>query len=126
MKVKDTIIVVLLLIIALLCFVTGYHMGAQRKDEQQEARFRLIVDKAIYEAAQRNNLQKVQSSSSILLLGDVRNYERRFGAPGGTNRFDRDFASAEILAQHIESQLVPISSITNSLPTNMTLKIDGE
>ena len=104
MRAKDIIIAVLLLVVAVLCFFVGYHTGAQRVERRNEAEFRLIVDKAMYEAAQRGDLQKLQSSFSIILLSDVRDYERRFGAPSGTNRFARDFVAAQSMALSIEKQ----------------------
>ncbi len=110
MKAKDIIIVALILAVAFL----SYRVGMQRAEKRKEVEFRLIMDKAMYEAAQRGDLQKVQSSTSILFLSDVRDYERRFGAPSGTDRFARDFATAQVMAQSIESRLVPISSIATN------------
>jgi hypothetical protein len=117
---------VLLLVVAALCYIVGYRTGTQRIDQQKDADFRLIVDKAMYEAAQRGDLQKVQSSYSILLLSDVRDYERRFGAPSGTNRLARDFAAAQVMAKQIESRLVPISSIAAKLGSNVTFQAEPE
>ena len=111
MKAKNAIIAALILVVAFL----SYRVRVHRAERRDEIEFRLLVDKAMYEASQRGNLQKVKDSTSILLLGDVRDYERRFGVPSGTNRFARDFATAQAMAQSIESELVPVSSIaTNS------------
>ena len=128
MKAKDVIIIVLLL--ATVWF--GYCIESQRASQQKEARFRLMTDKAMYEAAQHGDLQKVQSTFSIFLLSDVRNYEQRFGAPSGTNHFAHDFFEAQIMASNIENQLVPISSIaTNSaivskFGSNFTIKVEPQ
>jgi hypothetical protein len=128
MKEKNIVIVILLLVIAgLLCWTV-----VQREDRQKDAKFRLIADKAMFEATQRNDLQKVKSSLSIFLLSDVRDYERRFGVPSGTNRFTRDFVEAQAMANDIENRLVPISSIaTNSsivsrFGSNVTIIIEPE
>lgn len=122
MRTKDTIIVALLLIAALL----GYRVSVYRAEKRKEIEFRLVVDKAMYEASLRGDLQKVRRSSSILLLSDVRDYERRFGTPSGTDRFARDFAAAQLMAQSIEGQLVPIGSIATNLGSNVTIDLDQE
>ena len=111
MKARNIIIAALTLAVVALCLL----VGSQRAEKRREFEFRISVGKALEEAAQRGDLQKVQSFSATLLLGDVRYYEREFGAPSGTNRFARDFAAAHVMAQKIESQMVPLSSIfTNS------------
>ena len=128
MKVKDIIIIALLLAVAVLCF----HAGTQRAVRKKDSAFRLITDKAMYEAAERGDLQKIKSSFGILVLSDVRDYERRFGAPTGTNRLARDFAQAQIIAQKVESQLVPISSIATNISiisnigSNVTITVKTE
>ena len=132
MKAKDIIIILLLLAVAVLCYAVGYRTGAQRTDQRKEAEFRLIMDKAMYEALSRGDLRKVHSSFSMFLLGDVRDYERRFGAPSGTNRLARDFAVAQVIAREIESQLVPISSIATNpaivskFGSNITITVEPE
>jgi len=124
MKAKDLIIVVSLLVIAVLCFWLGSMVGAQRERERQEAEFRITVGLSNYQIAEEGNVERLKGRMGILLLGSVRDYERRFGEPSGTNRFARDFAKAQGLAQTIESQLVPISSIATSLGSNVTIKVE--
>ena len=124
MKAKDVTIIVSLLIIAVLCFWLGRMVGAQRERERQEAEFRITVGLSNYQIAEEGNLERLKGRMGILLLGSVRDYERRFGEPSGTNRFARDFATAQGLAQTIESQLVPLSSIATSLGSNVTIKVE--
>jgi hypothetical protein len=128
MKAKDVIIIILLLVITLL----GSQICIQRASQQKEAKFRLMSDKAMYEAAKQGDLKKIQSTFSIFLLSDVRDYERQFGVPNGTNHFTHDFAEAQIMASNIESKLVPISSIaTNNaivskFGSNVTIKVESQ
>ena len=120
MKAQGIIIGVLLVVVVFL----GYRVSVYRAEKRKEIEFRLVMDKAMYEAAHAGDLTKVQSSASILLLSDVRDYQRRFGAPVGTSRFARDFATAKGMAQSIESQLVPLSSVATNLGSNITIRIE--
>lgn len=122
MKAKDITIIALLLIIAVLCFWLGRRVGAQRERERQEAEFRITLGLSNYQIAKEGDLERLKSRMDILLLGSVRDYERRFGEPSGTNRFARDFAAARGLAQTIESQLVPVSSIATNLGSSVTIE----
>lgn len=124
MKAKDLIIIFSLVVIAVLCFWLGSMVGAQRERERQEAQFRITVDLSSYQIAAEGNVERLKGRMGILLLGSVRDYERRFGEPSGTNRFARDFATAQGLAQTIESQLVPVSSIATSVGSNVTIRVE--
>jgi hypothetical protein len=124
MKPKDIVIVILLLVVAGL----WYWAAVQRVDHQKDIKFRLITDKAMYEATQQGDIQKVQSSLSILLLSDVNDYELRYGVPSGTNRFAHDFAEAQVMATQIKSRLVPISSLATNTKfgSNVTITVEPE
>ena len=116
MKARNIAIGFLTLAVIVLCIV----VVTQRAKERREFEFRIVTDKAIYEASQRGDLQKVQSHSGILLLSDVRYYERKFGAPSATDDWARDFGAAQALAKTIESNLVSLSSILTNLPPGIT------
>jgi hypothetical protein len=138
MKTRDIAILILLFLAAGFCFWSA----AQRSKSREDAKFRILSEEEMYEATETAylegvrstniDLQKIHSTLSIMLLGDVRNYERRFGVPSGTNFWAKKFTSAQVVANQIEATLVPISSIlTNNafvskFGSNATMKLDFE
>ena len=56
----------------------------------------------------------------------VEEHAAAYGVPTGTNSFAQKFATAQTIASQIESNLVPISSITNHLPADMKLQVEGD
>ena len=128
MKTKDIIIIVLLLSVAGLCYLVGYRTGAQRETQKGDLRFLISVHNGLYQAAERGDLQKIQSDLGIVILGEVRTYENRFGADTAANGFARRFAEAQTIAQQVESRLVPVSSILTNLPhtSNATVTVEKD
>ncbi len=115
------------------CFLRAstYYLGyidrsATGGFEVSDARFRISLHDALYHSAEQGDLQKIHSSLSVALLGEVRAYEYEYGDESGTNSFAKRFADAKAIADHVESTLVPISSITNFLPTNMQFKVENK
>jgi len=120
MKAKDISIVVCFLAIVVLCCFLGYRLRQQREFWRQEARFRISLNDGLYHAADRGDFQKVRSGLDAMLLEDVLVYQQQFGEDVGTNAFTRHFEDSKVIVKHIESQLVPISSIFNTNVTNTT------
>jgi hypothetical protein len=124
--IKNITIIVLALLLAASTYYLGYMTGARREVLRSDARFRVSVYDALYHSAEEGDLQKIRSTVSILLLGAVRSYQYEFGDETGTNSFAMRYADARMIADHVESTLVPISSITNHLPPGMKLQIDKD
>ena len=111
MKNKIVIIVLLLALV-----VVSYINFARRNFEMHEARGRLGLNLQIYEEAQRGDLQAVQSHLGMLILGQTRTYQERYGVPTGMDSFAQNFSVAQVIGRQVESNLVPVSSIlTNFL-----------
>ena len=51
-------------------------------------------------------------------------HERHFGVPSGTNSFTKRFAEAKVIADRIEKQMVPVSSIGAALGSNVTVEME--
>ena len=124
--IKNITIIILALLLAVSTYYLGYMTGARREVLRSDARFRVSAYDALYHSAEEGDLQKIHSTVSILLLGAVREYQYEFGDDTGTNSFAKRYADAKMIADHVESTLVPISSITNHLPSGMKLQIDKD
>ena len=110
MKIKDIIIIGLLLALVGLSYVLGYRSGQLRDVQMREARARLIMNVGLYEALQRGDTRKAQSDLGVFVLGQTRTFEREFGAPNGADSFAPRFARAQAIATQVESQLVRFDS----------------
>ena len=124
--IKNITVIILALLLAAVTYYLGYMTGAQRKALQSDARFRISAHDALYHSAEDGDLQKIHSTVGILLLGAVRSYQSEFGDDTGTNSFAKRYSDAKAIADHLESTLVPISSITNHLPPGMKLQIEKD
>ena len=122
MKLKDIVIVALLLMIICLSF----WIRAERQTLKDELRFQIALNDALCNLTEKELLQKIQPDLRMELLGAVRLYERQFGDETGTNSFARHFVDAKIIADKEQSQLVPISSILTNLPHTPDAKITLE
>jgi hypothetical protein len=56
------------------------------------------------------------------LFGFTRDYERRFGAPTGSDNFVPRFYEAKGMAERIEKEMVPLSAFGVPLGSNGTAK----
>jgi hypothetical protein len=120
---KNITIIVLSLLLAASTYYLGYMTGARREVLRSDARFRIVVHDALYHSAERGDLQKIQSTLGMVLLGEVRAYEYEFGDETGTNSFAKHYVDAKAIADKEESQLVPISSILTNFPHTPDAKI---
>jgi|ERR1035437_6778633 hypothetical protein len=120
---KNIAIIILSLALAVVCYFLGYRTGAQRETLRGDARFLISVHDALYHSAESGDLQKIQSTLGMVLLGEVRTYRHQFGDDSGTNGFAKRFADAKVIADRVESQLVPISSILTNLPHTPDAKV---
>lgn len=123
MKAKDIVIVVLLLALAVVSYFLGRRTVAQRETSKGDARFLILVHQALYHSAESGDLQKIQSTLGVVLLGEVRTYQHQFGDETGTNSFAKRFADAKRIAARMESQLAPVSSILTNVSHTPDAKI---
>jgi hypothetical protein len=123
---KNVVVIVLSLVLAVASYMLGWNNVSLREHEAREAQGRLGLNLSIYRDLERGDFQRAKEHMGMVILGQTRLYEHEFGVPTGTNVFAQKFATAQLIASQIESTLVPISSITNHLPANMKLQIEGE
>jgi len=123
MKAKDIIIIALLLTLAVVGYFLGFQRGSRLETLKGEARFRISVHQALYHSAESGDLQKIQSTLGMILLGEVRRYQHQFGDETSTNSFGKRFADAKLIADRVESQLVPVSVILTNFPHTPDAKI---
>jgi hypothetical protein len=125
--IKNITIIVLTLLLAASIYYIGYMAGARhevlRSTAQNDARFRIAVFDALYHSAERGDLQKIQSTMRMVLLGEVREYQYGYGDETGTNSFAKHYLDAKAIADMEESQLVPISSILTNFPHTPDAKV---
>ena len=123
---KNIAVIVLSLALAVVSYMLGWSNVSLLDHEAREARGRLGLNLTIYREMEHGDFQEAKEHLGMVILGQTRLYEHEFGVPTGTNVFVQKFATAQIIASNIESILVPISSITNHPPSNMTLQIEGD
>ena len=126
---KPSVIVVSALAAAAASGALGYWLGAHQEREVlgNHLRLNIAVNDALYHSAERGDSRQIQRVLGNVLLGDVRNYEDRFGAPAGTNGFARQFADAQIIANRVEKLPGPKSSpLTNSPPPPPAAQVAAE
>src|SRR5688572_22489617 len=104
------------------CYSVGFLAGTRESPLREEHQGNLLIALRTYQAAERTNWIKVQSTLGIQVLALTRDYERRFGVPKGTNRFVQHFAEAKALADRTESQLVRLDSIFTNVPSEPKVK----
>ena len=119
---KTIVIIALALVVCVATYFVGYRAGTKKSLLEQDRRGLLVLTLGMYDAAEATNWTKVRSFIDTELLGFTRDYERQFGVPSGTDSFSSRFARAKIAADQIERRMVPLSSITNSLPPNVTIQ----
>ena len=125
MKTKLAAVVGALVLAALACVVIyqlGYRKAVQDDIVRGDAQFKIAVLHGLYRSAQSGDLQQVQSNAGIFLLGEVRAYEYRFGPVTGTNNFATRFHEAKQIADRVERQLIPLSSVFTNVPHSPNLK----
>jgi hypothetical protein len=85
--------------------------GVKRSRAEEDQRGLIVLTLTGYEFAEATNWPKVKSLLTTELYGFTRDYERRFGAPSGTNDFVSRFQEAKLLADRIEKEMVPVSAL---------------
>jgi hypothetical protein len=123
MDTKNNIIIALLLILAVITYFLGYSRGARHETMKKDAQFNISLHQGLYHSAETGNLQKVQSDLSVILLGEVRGYEKRFGNEMDSEMFRKRFTDAKLIADRVEAQMVPINSILTNFPNASDAKI---
>lgn len=122
---RNIVIIVLSLALAVVSYLLGWSNVSVRDLSAREARGRLGLDLVIYQELERGEFQRAKQHLGMVILGQTLIYEQQYDVPTGTNSFAQKFATAQTIASQIESNLVPISSITNLLPANMKLQTEG-
>lgn len=102
---------VMALLIGAIFYEFGYRSGMRRSPAEEDRRGLVVLTLSGYKFAETTNWPKVKSLLTTELYGFTREYERRFGAPTGTNDFVRRFEEAKSLADRIEKEIVPISAL---------------
>ena len=123
---KTIVIIVIALVVCVAAYFVGYRAGTKKSLLEQDRRGLLVLTLGMYDAAEATNWTKVRSFIDTELLGFTRDYERHFGVPSGPDSFASRFARAKTAADQIEKRMVPLSSITNSLPPNVTIRVGEE
>ena len=106
MRIGYLIVAVLAIIAYCFCYRIGYRAGTKESLLREEREGNLLLALRTYQAMERTNWTKAQSAVGMQVLALTRDYEQRFGAPTGTNRFVQHFADAQAAAKRIEQGLV--------------------
>ena len=125
MKANVILTIVILLAVVAVSYEIGRRKGVQTAIVKGDAQFRIAVFHGLYLTAQRGDLASVQSNLASFLLGEVRAYQYRFGQETGTN-FGERFAEAKQIADRVERQLIPLSSVLTNVPHSPNVKITIE
>jgi hypothetical protein len=123
MRISYLIIAAIALVACVICYLVGFRAGTKQSPLSEGRQGDLVIALRTYQAAERTNWTKVQSTLGMQVLALTRDYERRFGVPTGTNRFVQYFAEAKAVADRVESQLVPLSSAFTNLPLTPNFKV---
>jgi hypothetical protein len=123
---KTIVIIAVALVACVASYVVGYRAGTRKSLLEQDRRGLLVLTLGVHDAMEATNWAKARSMVDTELLGFTRDYERHFGVPSGTDSFASRFARAKAAADQIERRMVPLSSITNFLPSNTTIRIGRE
>ena len=123
MRILICILCVVAVIACTVCYSLGFYSGVKQSRLEEDQRGLVVLTLGGYKAAEAANWTKVQSLLSVEILGFTRDYERRFGAPTGTNSFVERFAEAKVIADRVEKQMVPVvSSLQPALGSNVTVE----
>ena len=117
--------IVLLLVACIVCYAIGFHSGSTQSPLREDREGELVYALGMYHAAEATNLTKLHSFLDIKILAYTREYESRFGIPPATNSFGKHFAEARVLADLIEKQLVPVSSIGAAFGSNVSVNVES-
>jgi hypothetical protein len=120
---KNLIVIVLSLAFAVACYLLGWSNVSLRDFQAREARGRLGLDLVIYQELDRGEFQRAKEHLGMVILAQTRVYEQQYGVPSGTNSFAQKFATAQVIASQVESNLVPVSSILTNIPHTPDAKI---
>jgi len=126
MRISHLILVVSAVIACALSYAVGYHAGAMRLALKGQLEGDLMIALRTYQAAQATNWTKVQSTLATQVLALTRHYEQTYGVPTGTNRFAQHFPEAKAVADQIERQMVPLSSVLTNVPHTADAKVTVE
>src|SRR5437867_461511 len=124
MRIQLLLLPVVAIIAGAVCYFLGYRSGTKQSLLEEDRRGLLVLTLGAYQAAEATNWTKVQSFLQVELLGFTRDYEHHFGVPSGTNSFTKRFAEAKVIADRIEKQMVPVSSIGAALGSNVTVEME--
>jgi hypothetical protein len=117
------IFAVVVVLLCAVCYALGYRSGIKQSRWEEDQRGLVVLTLGGYKAAKATNWSKVESLLTMEILGFTREYERRFGVPAGTNIFTTRFHEAKDIADHVEKELVPVSSLGASLGSNVTVRV---
>lgn len=123
---RNIVIIVLSLVLAVVSYLLGWSNVSVRDLMASEAKGRLGINLVIYQELERGQFQRAKEHLGMLILGQTRIYEQQYGVPTGTDSFTQKFATAQVIASQIESNLVPVSSILTNLPHTPDAKITIE
>jgi hypothetical protein len=129
MRISHIILAVVALVACIacvICYLVGFHAGTKQSPLTETRQGDLLIALRTYQAAKHTNWTKVQGILGMQVLALTRDYEWRFGAPTGTNRFVHQFAEAKAVANRVESELVPLSSAFTNLPVSPDFKVTIE
>jgi hypothetical protein len=112
---------VIAVLVGAIFYELGYRSGVKRSPAEGDQRGLVVLTLSGYKFAEATNWPKVKSLLTTELYGITRDYERRFGAPSGTDDFAPRFQEAKSLADRIEKNMVPISALGQMLgPSTLT------
>ena len=110
MRISHLILGVVAIIACCGCYWFGYRAGTKESPLEEEYRGNLSIALRTYQATERTNWTKVQSTLGMQVWALTRNYDRMFGIPTGTHRFVQQFAEAQAVAKRVEQGLIRINS----------------
>jgi hypothetical protein len=99
------------ILVGAIFYQIGYRSGAKRSPAEEDQRGLIVLTLSGYKSVEATNWPKVKSLITTELYGFTREYERRFGAPSGTNDFVRRFQEAKSMTDRIEKDMVPINAL---------------
>ena len=126
MRTSHIIVVTLAIIACCFCYWLGFRTGAKESPLKGDREGHLFMALRMYQAMERTNYAKVQSTLAGQVFALTRDYERKYGIPIGTNRFAQTFAEAKAVANSFQKQLVPLGAALTNLPLAPSFKIGVE
>ena len=125
MRILLCVLAVVAVIACAVSYAFGYRSGSKQSRLEEDQRGLVVLTLGGYKAAEATNWAKVKSLLTVEILGFTRDYERRFGAPTGTNSFVGRFAEAKVIADRAEKQMIPVApSLQKALGSNSTVEIE--